>query len=266
MARGLYRRTRAFACTRGRAWRAATLAVALVVGGLAALPAAAQTSAESGVVVPFSGAGAGGAIPAPWGPVKINDRKIPTRYDLVVDSGTVVLHARADKSASGLGQPVRVNLAATPWLSWRWKVDGPVPDADPSSAAREDAPARIVMEFEGDKAKLGLSDRATDNLSEKLSGRPLPYATLMYIFAEKAAIGTVIPNPHTKRIQMIVVDNGAGVRKWNTFARNVREDYRRAFGEEPQALVKIGVLTDADNTGSSAEAWYGDLRFAAEKP
>lgn len=214
--------------------------------------------------MPFSSAAAGAEVPAPWGPVKINDRKIPTRYDLVADDGVVVLHARAEKAASGLGQPVHVNLKETPWLSWRWKVAAPVPGADPSAATREDAPARIVMEFDGDKSKLGLADRATDGLSAQLSGRPLPYATLMYIFAEKLAIGTVVPNPHTKRVQMIVVDNGAGVGKWNAIARNVREDYKRAFGEEPQTLMTLGVLTDADNTGTSAEAWYGDLKLSAQ--
>ena len=223
-----------------------------------------QLAAQPTAVTPFSAAAPGAAIPAPWGPVRINERKVPTRYDLVSDDGVVVLHAKADKAASGLGQPLRADLAATPWLSWRWKVDAPIAGADPSASAREDAPARIVLEFDGDRTKLGLSDRAVDNLSEKLSGRPLPFATLMYIFAERLPIGTVVANPHTKRIQMIVVDNGAGVRAWNTFSRNVREDYRRAFGQDPQALLTLGVLTDTDNTGTVAEAWYGDLKLSAQ--
>ena len=261
MARELYRRARALPPRRDGPRRPSLLAA----GALAlALPCSVLAQAPPGGVVPFSSLTAGTAVPAPWAAVKINDRKLPTRYDLVVDGDGVVLHARADKAASGLGQAVRVDLKETPWLAWRWKVDAPVPGADPSAAAREDAPARIVMEFDGDKSKLGISDRATDNLSEKLSGRALPYATLMYIFAEKIPLGTVIANPHTKRIQMIVVDNGAGVRKWNALSRNIRDDYRKAFGEEPQALVKIGVLTDADNTGGSAEAWYGDLKLSAQ--
>jgi len=260
MARPVYRRAWSPDASSGRArWLAAVLSLAATI-------ALAQGDDAKNPIVPFSTLAAGASVPSPWGVVKINDRKIPTHYDLVADDGAVVLHARADKAASGLGQPVKVSLKDTPWLSWRWKVDAPVPGADPSVATREDAPARIVMEFDGDKSKLGISDRAADNLSEKLSGRPLPYATLMYIFAEKVPIGTVIPNPHTKRIQMIVVDNGAGVRKWSTFSRNVREDYRRAFNEEPQALVNIGVLTDADNTGTVAEAWYGDLKLSAQQP
>lgn len=241
--------------------------MALLAAAVAAAAPAApgQVCCVAPPIAPFSAMIAGAAIPAPWSPVKINDRKIPTRYDLVEDEGVVVLHARADKAASGLGQRVRVDLRETPWLSWRWKVDAPVPGADPTAAAKEDAPARLVLEFDGDKNKLGLSDRATDSLSEKLSGRPLPYATLMYIFAEKVPLGTIISNPHTKRIQMIVVDNGAGVRKWNALSRNVREDYRRAFGEDTSAtLVTIGVLTDADNTGTAAEAWYGDVKLSPQ--
>ena len=237
-------------------WRALLLLLgAAQVSQLAAQPAA---------VTPFSAAAAGTAIPAPWAPVRINEHKVSTRYDLVSDDGVVVLHAKADKAASGLGQPVRADVAATPWLSWRWKVDAPIAGADPSVSAREDAPARIVLEFDGDRTKLGLSDRAVDNLSEKLSGRPLPFATLMYIFAERLPVGTVVANPHTKRIQMIVVDNGAGVRAWNAFSRNVREDYRRAFGQDPQALLTLGVLTDTDNTGTVAEAWYGDLKLSPQ--
>jgi hypothetical protein len=258
MARGLYRRAASGVPRRRRRIAASALFA------LAFLAAASGARGAEGPITPFSEATAGATVPAPWGPVKINDRKIPTRYDLVTDDGVVVLHARADKAASGLGQKVRVDLKETPWLTWRWKVDAPVSGADPSAASREDAPARIVMEFDGDKSKLGLADRAADNLSAQLSGRPLPYATLMYIFAENVPVGTVIPNPHTKRIQMIVVDNGAGVRKWNAFSRNVRDDYRKAFREEPQALVTIGVLTDADNTGTSAEAWYGDLKLSAQ--
>jgi hypothetical protein len=44
----------------------------------------------------------------------------------------------------------------------------------------------------------------------------------------------------------------------------VRADFRRAFGEEPGALLAVGVLTDTDNTDGHAEAWYGDIRFGPE--
>jgi len=98
------------------------------------------------------------------------------------------------------------------------------------------------------------------NLASAAYGRDLPYATLMYIWATDAPVGTVIPNPHTKRIQMIVVSSGkGGAGQWQSLKRNVREDYKKVFGEEPSPLKSITAFTDADNTGTKVEAWYGDI-------
>jgi hypothetical protein len=44
----------------------------------------------------------------------------------------------------------------------------------------------------------------------------------------------------------------------------VLADYRRIFGEEPGAVDAVAIMTDTDNTGASATAWYGDIRFAAK--
>ncbi len=84
----------------------------------------------------------------------------------------------------------------------------------------------------------------------------------MYIWANHAPVGTVIANPRTRRVQMVVASSGAaGVGEWQALARNARIDFRRAFGEEPGPLIAVGVLTDTDNTDGHAEAWYGDIGF-----
>jgi len=46
--------------------------------------------------------------------------------------------------------------------------------------------------------------------------------------------------------------------------RDLRADFRRAFGEEAPALIGIAIATDTDNTGENARAWYGDVRLDAE--
>jgi hypothetical protein len=75
-------------------------------------------------------------------------------------------------------------------------------------------------------------------------------------------VGTVIEHPYTRRVRMLVVASGpGGVGKWQSLSRNVLDDFRRAFGEEPGDLTGVGVLTDTDNTGGSVEAWYGDIRL-----
>lgn len=203
-----------------------------------------------------------GAVLAPWTPIRIMIGKRSTHYDLVDDDGVTVLHAVADNAASALALPLERDLAAAPMLAWRWKIAGLIEDADPATASREDAPARIVLEFDGDKRKLSLLERSVYSLSERVAGRELPYATLMYIWANRLPVGTVVANPRTRRVQMVVASSGrAGVGAWQTLARDVRADFRRAFGEEPGPLLAIGVLTDTDNTDGHAEAWYGDIRF-----
>ena len=66
---------------------------------------------------------------------------------------------------------------------------------------------------------------------------------------------------------MIAAASGAaGIGAWQTVKRNVVEDFRRAYGEDPGQLMAVGVLTDTDNTGASVEAWYGDIRFLPASP
>ena len=61
---------------------------------------------------------------------------------------------------------------------------------------------------------------------------------------------------------MIVVESGAGkLNQWVSEERNVHEDYVKAFGEEPPLISGVAIMTDTDNTGESATAYYGDIQF-----
>jgi len=234
--------------------------VALAV---AVTPAAhAQSMSAAPLVTPFSQAKPGASLPAGWLPVKINDTKKPTVYDFVDDGGTVVLHAAAEGAASLVGYKTSFDINAAPVMAWRWKVDRLIATADNAVASKEDSPARLVLEFDGDKAKLPFSDRSALASGKFLSGRELPYATLMYIWSNKEPLGKIVPNPRTNRVQMVVASSGAGgVGAWQKLSRNVVDDFRKAFGEPPGKLLGVAILTDTDNTGESVEAWYGDISF-----
>ena len=74
---------------------------------------------------------------------------------------------------------------------------------------------RILLEFDGDKSKLSIGERSQIATGKILSGRELPYATLMYIWSNKEPVGKVIANPRTRRVQMVVASSGAsGVGAW----------------------------------------------------
>ena len=231
----------------------------------AAVPAGtgmAQTGTPGAPGVAFSAAQPGAALPGGWQNMPVVRGKTLTQYSLVTDGGKTVLQADAKAAASGLLHEGDIDLSRTPVVSWRWKAS-PIPNADNSVSDREDAPARLVFFFDGQADKLSIGERA-EQIAASIGGEKLPYATLMYIWTASAPPGTVIPNPHTSRVQMIAVSGAPGdAGKWLKLRRNVVSDYEKVFHEKPGKLTGYGILTDTDNTGGTTRAWYGDIAFKA---
>ena len=242
--------------------RATSLLLALALAAPSAVNA--QRMEAAPLVTPFSAAKPGTALPAGWEVLLLGSSKTPTDYKFVDDAGVVVLGAHAEAAASGLNHKVKFDIKSAPIIQFRWKVKSLIDGADNRVASKEDSPVRIVLGFEGDKAKLTFGEKTASLLAKGATGKELPYAQLMYVWANSYPVGTVIPNPHTRRIQMIVAVSGpAEVGKWVTLSRNVADDFKKAFGEEPGLLTDVGVLTDTDNTGATVDVWYGDIRFAS---
>ena len=72
-------------------------------------------------------------------------------------------------------------------------------------------------------------------------------------------------NAYTSNAMMIAVESGPEKSgQWQTVRRNIVEDYRRAFGEDPPKVGAIAIMTDTDNTGEHAVAWYDDIAARSE--
>ena len=212
--------------------------------------------------IAFSAIEPGAPLPSGWKNVPVVRGKPMTQYTLVHEGQTAVLQADANRSASALMHKGNIDLARTPVVAWRWKAEGPIEGADNRVGSKEDAPARLVFLFDGDKSKLSFFDRAKMDLARRLGGEELPCATLMYIWSTTAAPGTVIANPHTDRVQMIVVSGLPGdAGQWQSLRRNIVQDYRRVFHEPPGRINGYGLLTDTDNTATTTRAWYGDVEL-----
>ncbi|RZT41016.1 DUF3047 domain-containing protein [Cupriavidus agavae] len=218
-------------------------------------PAALQLLSE---LPAFSLFNAASADPAGWQPWKVNRNKTPTRYSLTEVDHHTVLHAQADGSASGLYVPLVSREAGT--LRWRWKTRDVIRVADNAVSHREDAPLRIFVAFDGDRSTLPLRDQLMYEMARITTGREMPYATLMYIWGGRRAEGSILNNPHTDRVRMIVMDSGTrNLDQWRCHERDLRADYRKAFGTDPGKVLAVGLMTDTDNTRSRAESWYGDI-------
>ena len=167
-----------------------------------------------------------------------------TRYEIADDSdGTGrVLAATSEGAASAFYLERRIDLAKTPILSWRWRVESPLPISDERVKDGDDFAARVYVVSRG----FGLLRR------------PL---AITYVWAN-APVGSAWPNPFTSRAVMVVVASGPGG-TWRGHARNVREDFRRYHGKDVKRLAGVAIMTDTDNSGTAGRAWYGDLAFRA---
>jgi hypothetical protein len=197
-----------------------------------------------------------------WKHAPFSAFKRDTVYMLLQESGRTVLRGTAEGAASLYTANIAPPLASPTSLSWRWKTDALVPGADNRDKGREDAPLRVIVGFDGDRATLPAAEQKRFKRAERLSGKAPPYAVLMYIWSDHVPVGTVIPSAHSSQIRMLVVASGkGGLGQWQAVRRNLAEDYRRAYGGEAGPLLGVAVMTDTDNTGTKAVGYYADIKL-----
>ena len=186
--------------------------------------------------------------------------KLPTRFRYEVTDGRDAVVADARSSASLLRKTVRVEAQDLGHIRFSWKVPALIAGADMAQRDKDDSPVRIVLAFDGDRSRFSTKDSMLAELTRAITGEEMPYATLMYVWSNNAAVGNVIRNPRTDRIRKIVLESGAqSLGHWREYDRDIRADYERAFGEPPGALIGVAIMTDSDNTRSVAKAWYGTV-------
>jgi len=198
---------------------------------------------------------------AQWEPVALPG-KLRTAFKLDRLGQRPALLAEARSSASFLRQRVNIPAEKLGRLQFAWQVAQLMPEADMAERDRDDSPVRLILAFEGDRGRFSAKNAMLSDLTEALTGEPLPYATLMYVWSNQAPVDTVIVNPRTDRVRKWVVESGpAHLQQWRQYQRDVRADFEKAFGEAPGALVGLAIMTDSDNTRSHVRAWYGDIQL-----
>ena len=167
----------------------------------------------------------------------------------------------SEASASGLTKAVTIDPREYPIVRWRWKIENILDKSDVSRKDGDDYPARLYITFAYEPDKVSLGKKLKYKAGRALFG-DIPIGALNYIWDSKSPVGTVVDNAFTSFAKMIIVESGdRRIGTWVDEERNVYEDYRSAFGEEPPAINGIAIMTDTDNTKERAVAYYGDIEF-----
>ncbi|MFB6232120.1 MAG: DUF3047 domain-containing protein [Salinibacter sp.] len=208
----------------------------------------------------FSAASSSQTHPTDWRPIRFGNNDAPTSYDLVQSGSTVVLRARSENGASGLITYQRVDLSTHPVIEWRWRIESTVDGGNVAKKEADDAAARLYVTF--DYSGLGWLNQLKLTLLRNLGYGDLPTRAINYVWTNQLPQGDLRPSPYTDQIMMLPVRSGSTrVGEWVRERRNVRADYREAFGEAPPPVAGVALMTDTDHTGDSTQALYGDIVF-----
>jgi hypothetical protein len=168
-----------------------------------------------------------------------------TNYMIVRNEGRNALIARSSASASGLIKDVWIDLKKTPYLNWSWKTENTLTDLNELTKKGDDYCARVYVIFK----------------------HPFFWKTLSltYVWSSNQPVNTAWPNAYTSNAMTVAVQSGStNVGRWVSEKRHVASDYRRWFGKKLMVAESIALMTDTDNSGQSATAYYGNIFFSAE--
>ena len=198
-----------------------------------------------------------------WMALSLGKKIAPTQYELIDYDGVRVVRATSENSASGLVKEADIDPEQYPVLQWRWNVENRLEQGNMFRKKGDDFAARIYVTFEYDAKRLGLGERIKYEALRLLGYKNIPLRALNYVWANEAPAGTVASNAYTDWVKMIAVrDSSDAIDTWHEEFQNVYADYERAFGEKPGRITGIAIMTDTDNTGESATAYFGDISFA----
>jgi hypothetical protein len=213
---------------------AVAVLVAVLAGSSGLGPA--QTNEECKVIEDFARARAG-EFPDNW---RVREEEGRAVYTVQEEDGRRFLRAHSRGLGIQAALEYEWDLAAYPVLAWSWRPLEFPRDAD-ERQGKNDSVLAVYL--------LGPYSRI------------LGFKSVKYIWSEKVPADTRLRSSRG-RTQVLVVRSGTAHRgEWVEERVNVRDDYLRLFEtSEIPKVAGIAVLTDADDTRSSALGDYANFR------
>lgn len=141
-----------------------------------------------------------------------------------------------------------IDLNKTPVLSWRWRPHQLPEDANEDKKSRNDVAASIYVVFDMGHV-----------LFKKVP------KSIVYTWSSTLPAGTELSHFFGNQKIVVVASGKQGLGEWHQFQRNIVDDYRRLFGDEPPSRpLAILILSDGDDTESHVIADYDDIMLKTE--
>ncbi|HKZ07903.1 MAG TPA: DUF3047 domain-containing protein [Methylomirabilota bacterium] len=168
------------------------------------------------------------------------------KYDFKIeaDGNGRVLHMKSVKEGSTISKEVKFDIRQYPVLQWRWKAVTLPKGGDSRKKATDDQACQVYVTF--------------PRFPQQVRSR-----TIGYVWDTTAPAGTIAPSEKSGTVTYVIMRSGeAELGKWLTETRNVLEDYKKIYGQDPGEQVgAVSVASDSNDTDSSAECFVGEIFF-----
>lgn len=209
---------------------------------------------------------AAGAAPLPvapdlpgWRPFAF-DGKPANRFRATAEGAIEVASAG---SVSLLYHDVAPELARTPCLTWRWRVERTMPPTDIARKGGDDRPVAIYVTFPYDAEEASTGERMKRVLVELVQGRDAPGRVLVYMWGGKSPRDSVVESPYLGSFGALIVlrPGDAPLGQWFAEEVDIAKDYARVFKKPARQPNQVAIGADSDDTGLESLAQVAELRF-----
>lgn len=172
------------------------------------------------------------------------------------------LKATSAASGSALVWKESWDVRETPVLHWRWRVDDPIEEVDPTRKSGDDYALRVYVYFEYISEGLSVGERIQARAYRTLRGSFPPHSALTYVWSASDQPEGWYANPYTNRVKMMRINADTTLGLWGEEQINLLEDYRAAFGvDPPSSPARIVIMADSDDSGQSTHAYLDFIRL-----
>ena len=205
-----------------------------------------------------------GQTPEGWSLRKWPGKTKGARAEWDIDNGIPVVKLHSSGNLTFLEKNVSIDLKNFPLVSWKWKVITLLKDVDERTRAGDDHPLRIFFVFEPDQKKQSLWFRLKRFIYlDRVHGHSYGGRFIEYLWSSHLEAGEIISDPGKPWQKLMVVAGGSSkLGQWLSYNRDLYQDFKTLYGEEPRRLIFIGILNDTDQTGQAATSYIADLKFS----
>lgn len=200
-----------------------------------------------------------------WEPLEFDDIDRETDYYAEEEDGDPLLFIESIDGGSGIVHTETFNVYEHRIIEWRWRVEDIISSGDLRTKDGDTYPIRVYVNFEYDADEVGFGTRLQYSTIRAIYGEYPPLGSLVYIWSNRRWDTDWYESPFTSRAMMLPIDQGrVGLMEWREHRRNIVEDYREAFGEDPPETAQLAIMGDSYGSGETSRAWLDYVRVLGD--